>query len=516
MGKTQKVEPSEGARSRATAGAVGCALAVAAVLLCGLDAQLVSEPPDDRAANLGDGQKVNEVLQRCGAPREHLSDLPSQGLHVLRADLTACDHAGEQQEAAATTSCGATFDVEVYIDGMATGAFSKHKFAVSCAAAVEPLGSEAEQQQVAVLLVKPIRRAIQSMRPLMLTQLRATGNLTQEAFVELSGRPGLVGTTDRSEFFTPNGHRVSATRAEILRAFRECGTLYWVEGGEFVWPGIRPGYSTTVSIPTHGEVKMTTVSLMPKVFTIDKLLADKECEEIIASTEPQMRASTVTTLGKQVDGAVDVDGFRTSTQVRFKLAETPQIEAVERRAHQLLRVPVSHGEPLQVIRYREGETYQAHTDYFDPMRYADSPEVMLQLEGGNRNRFATMLWYLNTPEQGGETLFPRAPRGGPLPNSHRCGLEADGSMRTDPSGVKVHAKTGRATLFYNMRPDGAIDPLSLHAGCPPEAGSVKFAVNRWFWSRPWKLRADQSEHERTFSAPKPDYWDNERTQMKMS
>ena len=29
-----------------------------------------------------------------------------------------------------------------------------------------------------------------------------------------------------------------------------------------------------------------------------------------------------------------------------------------------------------------------------------------------------------------------------------------------------------------------VDPFSMHAGCPPEGDSLKWAVNRWFWNRP--------------------------------
>ena len=45
------------------------------------------------------------------------------------------------------------------------------------------------------------------------------------------------------------------------------------------------------------------------------------------------------------------------------------------------------------------------------------------------------------------------------------------------------ADQGLATLFYSLRPDGAPDPFSLHGGCPPENDGVKWAVNKWVWSK---------------------------------
>eukprot|EP01047_Picozoa_sp_COSAG01_P018089 COSAG01_NODE_973_length_12368_cov_12.435732_15_plen_42_part_00 len=39
-------------------------------------------------------------------------------------------------------------------------------------------------------------------------------------------------------------------------------------------------------------------------------------------------------------------------------------------------------------------------------------------------------------------------------------------------------------LFYSLRPDGAIDRLSLHGSCPVLEG-VKWAVNQRVWTKPY-------------------------------
>ncbi len=96
------------------------------------------------------------------------------------------------------------------------------------------------------------------------------------------------------------------------------------------------------------------------------------------------------------------------------------------------------------------------------------------------NRLATMLWYLESPSAGGETYFPCAndthciggddPEGYPVPSKCGHGIPS--------TGLKVPPTPGLAALFYSLRPDGARDGFSLHAGCPPEGSGSKWAVNK--------------------------------------
>ena len=45
----------------------------------------------------------------------------------------------------------------------------------------------------------------------------------------------------------------------------------------------------------------------------------------------------------------------------------------------------------------------------------------------------------------------------------------------------VAPKKGDALLFYSQQPDGALDPLSFHGGCPV-LGGTKWAANVWIWN----------------------------------
>jgi hypothetical protein len=51
--------------------------------------------------------------------------------------------------------------------------------------------------------------------------------------------------------------------------------------------------------------------------------------------------------------------------------------------------------------------------------------------------------------------------------------------------LKVKPEKGKVIIFYSLLANGRGDPLSLHgAACPVEAGSNKWAANKWIWNAP--------------------------------
>ena len=72
-------------------------------------------------------------------------------------------------------------------------------------------------------------------------------------------------------------------------------------------------------------------------------------------------------------------------------------------------------------------------------------------------RIATFLIYLNDDFEGGETQFPKA-------------------------GIAHRGSTGDALFFANITPEGAPDPLTLHAGTPPTKGE-KWIFSQWIRDR---------------------------------
>jgi prolyl 4-hydroxylase len=103
------------------------------------------------------------------------------------------------------------------------------------------------------------------------------------------------------------------------------------------------------------------------------------------------------------------------------------------------------GENLQVVRYLTGQKYSPHYDF----GYTGRPH----------QRFLTLLLYLEVPEEGGETSFPKAFSG---------------------RGLNVRPPKGSGALFYSMLPDGNADDMSLHAGNPVTKGN-KWICNLWVW-----------------------------------
>ena len=65
------------------------------------------------------------------------------------------------------------------------------------------------------------------------------------------------------------------------------------------------------------------------------------------------------------------------------------------RINRLTGTPFDNGEDLQVVRYEPGQFYRVHHDQNTAVWAPQGPRVL------------TFFMYLNDPEEGGETAFPR-------------------------------------------------------------------------------------------------------------
>ncbi len=181
----------------------------------------------------------------------------------------------------------------------------------------------------------------------------------------------------------------------------------------------------------------------PRVIVFGNLLSDAECEGLIDFARPRIaRSETVV----NETGASEVNAARTSDGMFFERGENPICARLEQRLSMLLKWPVSHGEGLQILRYRPGAEYKAHHDYFDP---AQAGSATILKRGGQR--VGTIVMYLNTPPRGGATSFPDV-------------------------GLEVAAVKGQGVFFSYERPH--VSTRTLHAGTPVLEGE-KWVATKW-------------------------------------
>jgi len=119
---------------------------------------------------------------------------------------------------------------------------------------------------------------------------------------------------------------------------------------------------------------------------------------------------------------------------------------LEERIASLVNWPLVNGEGLQVLHYRPGAEYKPHHDYFDPAE----PGMAAVLRRGGQ-RVGTLVMYLNTPLQGGATVFP--------------------DVELEVAPIK-----GNAVFFSYDRPHPVT--RSLHGSAPVLAGE-KWVATKW-------------------------------------
>lgn len=196
------------------------------------------------------------------------------------------------------------------------------------------------------------------------------------------------------------------------------------------------------------DVEVLFSLTLPRVILFGGLLSDEECDALIALSRDQLTASNVIDMEH---GGEQRHEARTSSGAALEREGTPLIARIERRIAELLRWPLENGEALQILRYEVGQQYKPHYDYVHPSHSGAAPFLA---RGGQR--VASLVMYLNTPEDGGATNFPDA-------------------------GLEVAAIKGNAVFFSYDRPHPSTK--TLHGGMPVRAGE-KWVATKWLRERP--------------------------------
>jgi prolyl 4-hydroxylase len=171
------------------------------------------------------------------------------------------------------------------------------------------------------------------------------------------------------------------------------------------------------------------------------------CAGLIGRIDAVRRPSTIS------DPNGDGD-FRTSETGDLSRAD-PLVAEVEDRIAAFTGIDPAHGEPIQGQRYAVGQEFKGHTDYFEPTG-VDYDRFC----GVAGNRTWTVMIYLNQPEAGGATRFKTIDK-------------------------IVQPETGKLLAWNNRRPDGTLNPATIHQGMKVRSG-VKYVITKWFREREWR------------------------------
>ena len=143
--------------------------------------------------------------------------------------------------------------------------------------------------------------------------------------------------------------------------------------------------------------------------------------------------------------------------------EEPLLDEIGRRLEQRTGLPPTHGINFQILSYRNGSGYLAHTDC---TANQDLYEARAPV------RMASVLIYLTDDFEGGETEFTRL-------------------------GLRVKPPVGSAVVFYSYDATPACDAKSEHRGVRVDSGH-KIVLQRWYSYRrdplfdigPWRRPID--------------------------
>lgn len=195
----------------------------------------------------------------------------------------------------------------------------------------------------------------------------------------------------------------------------------------------------------------------PGVQRVDTSLADlyvapgfltkRDCRDLVSLINADAVPSTLYK-------GTEKEGFRTSWTCHLSSTE-PLVDSLEEYISELLGIHNVYSESVQGQRYRPGEQYKAHHDFFHMGHDYWQHEAP---RGGQRTW--TAMIYLNEPKEGGETEFPLL-------------------------GHSFRPQTGMLVTWNNMAADGRPNMKTLHAAKPIVRG-VKHVITKWYRLGPWR------------------------------
>ncbi|KAL4223953.1 hypothetical protein ACF0H5_017412 [Mactra antiquata] len=263
-----------------------------------------------------------------------------------------------------------------------------------------------------------------------------------------------------------------------------------------------------------------TKAVQPPIFVIPSFLSNEECDYIIEravenglNTSHLFGADIESEFADSKIDRADISRISEQTWLHKQHLDHDFYTKLQKRVAMLTGIPVyviQSSEPMQVVSYKPGGHYHAHLDSSDQDYHLP---CCIQQHCGNKEetakwaeccrlcRFITIMYYLNEPEEGGETAFPLADMNDELFNEKFVNLK--GQQWTNLSrycynaSLKISPRRGMAVMWYSHFVDeetgylGQADARSNHGGCDIIKGT-KWIANTWISSTSYKDRFIES------------------------
>ncbi|MCT2399466.1 2OG-Fe(II) oxygenase [Novosphingobium mangrovi (ex Huang et al. 2023)] len=184
-----------------------------------------------------------------------------------------------------------------------------------------------------------------------------------------------------------------------------------------------------------------------EVYAVDGFLGAEECARLVGQIDAVACPS----------GLIDEEhwpDYRTSYSGDIDVHDTT-VRTLEDRLAALTGIPPACGESAQGQRYRCGQYFREHCDWFD----TNAGYWQHERRCGGQRSWTAMI-YLNCVDEGGATEFTRV-------------------------HLSVPPLTGCLLLWNNALPDGTPNPWTMHAARPVVRG-VKYVVTKWYRVRSWQ------------------------------
>jgi prolyl 4-hydroxylase len=183
------------------------------------------------------------------------------------------------------------------------------------------------------------------------------------------------------------------------------------------------------------EARPKIISSDPYIALYPSLFSPAECKYLAMLAAPWLEPARVT-----LDGGTQFEGMRDADSSAIShLTEDLIVQQINCCIAAATGTQPKWGEPLNVLRYHEGQQYRAHHDG--------------RGSGEGSTRIMTALVWLNEQFEGGETEFPSL-------------------------NIRVRGGVGDMLVFRNVHDDGSQDDRMIHAGLPVSQG-VKWMASRW-------------------------------------